>query len=122
MFIEFMYTIILDLCTSMCMQTRFGMYVTDMHVCLCKLSCTYLEHTQVFCTRVSASSILCACSCIYTSEMKNVSYRAHAIGVFNQVEFELYHDLSTCHNLTSLRNAPAKADQSTFDSCTLSIC
>ena len=28
------------------MQFKFGMHISDMHVCICKLTCTYLVHTQ----------------------------------------------------------------------------
>ena len=51
-------------------QGRFGMYITDMHMCLCKLSCTRLVHTRVLCPRASMSSISRAHACIYASERK----------------------------------------------------
>ena len=62
------YTVILDLqfiYTSMCMQKRFGMYITDMHMYLCKLSCTCLVHTWMPCTRASTLLILCTHAHIY---------------------------------------------------------
>ena len=71
--------------TSTCMRTRFGVYITDTHTCLCKLSCTCLVHTQVLCMRVSMSSILHAHACIYMSEMKIVSCQVHGARLFSQV-------------------------------------
>ena len=62
------------------MRTRLGVYITDMHVCLCKLLCTRLVCTWVLCTKASISSIMCAHACIYTREMKtcHVEYMMQA--------------------------------------------
>ena len=63
------------------MQFRFGMYITDMYVCSCKLSHTPQVHTQVLCMRASTSMILHTYTCIYTSEIKKCvvlrTYRMH---------------------------------------------
>ena len=79
------YTVILGLkfiYKSTCMQPKFGMYITDMH--MCKLSFTHLMRTRRLCTRASTSSIWHAHTCIYASEMKNVSYRVHGPHMFSQ--------------------------------------
>ena len=66
--------------TSSCMRTRFGVHITNLHACLCKLSCKHLVHTQVLFMRAFTSSISCAHACIYTGEMKMccVEYMIHA--------------------------------------------
>ena len=74
------YTIILGvqfISMSMCMRARFGVYVTDMHNCLCKLLCMCLMCTQVLCMRASTSSILHTHACVYMSEIKNMSCQVH---------------------------------------------
>ena len=75
--------------TSTCTQTRFGVYATDMHTCLCKLSCTRPVCTRVLCMRNSMSSILCAHACMYPKEMKNVLYQVHDIHMFSQLSCTL---------------------------------
>ena len=65
-------------------QTRFGVYVTDMHVCLCKLLCTYLVCTRVLYLRASMSLIhVHMHAYIYTSEMKNMSCRVYGAHMFS---------------------------------------
>ena len=56
MFIEFIPSCILGLqfiYTSMCIRTRFGMYITDMYTCSYKLLCKHLVCTQVLCTTLN---------------------------------------------------------------------
>ena len=75
------YTVILGsqfIYMPMHMQTWFGMYITDMHACLCKLLCTCLVCTCVLCKRASTSLMLCTQACIYMSDMQNVLLCVHA--------------------------------------------
>ena len=61
--------------------------LTDMHVRMLVQIIVYIHlvHTQVLCTRASMSWILRAHTCIYVSEIKNVSCRVHDARVFSQV-------------------------------------
>ena len=77
------------ICTSMCMQAWFGMYITDMyitdmHTCLsqCIHQCSAQELLlHQFCMHMHA---------YYESEIKNVSCQAYDACMFSQVYIKLY--------------------------------
>ena len=75
--------------TSMCMQTRFGMYIADIHPCLCKLLYTCLVHTWALRKRATTSLILYTHTSLYMSEMKNESCWVHPAYMFSQILIEL---------------------------------
>ena len=64
-------------CTLTCMQTRFSVYRTDIHVSSSKSSCTCLVCTWVLCMRASKSLISRVHACICMSETKNVLCWVH---------------------------------------------
>ena len=68
---------------STCMQTR--LYVTDMHMCLCELSCTCLVYTWVLCTRTLHHQ-----SCMHTHTYTQVKWKmCHVECVMCLVKYKL---------------------------------
>ena len=95
------YTVILGLqfiYTSTCLWTRFGVDLTDIHTCLCKLLCIFLVHTWVLCTRAATSSILHKHACILCKwnekhvVLSTPLYMAHAC----LIKFKLSCTVCTC--------------------------